>query len=138
MFATSAAAQSETQVVLHGNENGVSSTSKNYLMLLFASVSGISKIGTYSGSSGSVTVTCGFQPRFVLIKVTNTTEDWIVLDTVMGIAAGNDTRLRLNRDGAATTTADRIDLESDGFIINNTGDSGTNGSGNTYLYYAHA
>ena len=107
-------------------------------MLLFASVSGISKIGTYSGSSGSVTVTCGFQPRFILLKVTNTTEDWIVFDTVMGIASGNDTRLRLNRDGAAVSTSDWVDLTSDGFIVNNVGSSGTNTNGNTYLYYVHA
>ena len=138
VFHTSAAAQTATQVRLHGNENGVSSTSSNYLMLLFASVSGISKIGTYSGDSGSVTVTCGFQPRFILLKVTNTTEDWIVFDTVMGIASGNDTRLRLNRDGAAVSTSDWVDLTSDGFIVNNTGSSGTNTDGNTYLYYAHA
>ena len=138
MFATSAAAQSATQVVLHGNENGVSSTSRNYMMLLFASVSGISKISTYSGSSGSVTVTCGFQPRFILIKITNAVEDWIVFDTVRGIVAGNDARLRLNRDGAEVSTTDWVDLTSDGFTVNNTGDSGTNTNGNTYLYYAHA
>ena len=138
VFADSAAAQSKTRVVLHGNENGVSSVSANYLMLLFASVSGISKIGTYAGSSGAVTVTCGFQPRFILLKVTNTTEDWIVFDTVMGIASGNDTRLRLNRDGAAVSTSDWVDLDSDGFTVNNVGSSGTNTNGNTYLFYAHA
>ena len=83
-------------------------------------------------------MTCGFQPRFILLKVTNTTEDWIVFDTVMGIASGNDTRLRLNRDGAAVSTSDWVDLTSDGFIVNNVGSSGTNTDGNTYLYYAHA
>ena len=115
------------------NENG-----SHFLAILFASVSGISKCGSYSGSSGSVTVTCGFQPRLIIIKRINATEDWLIFDTVRGIASGNDARLRINRDGAEVSSSDWVDLDSDGFTVNEPGDSSINGSGNSFIYFAHA
>ena len=137
MFATSAASQSSTQVVLHGNENGVSSTSRNYMMVLFASVSGVSKISTYTGSGNTQEITVGFQPRFLIVKRTDDTGYWLVLDTVRGWSNGsNDKHLRLNTNEA------QGDYEwghptSTGFVFDTTV-APANASGGTYLYYAHA
>ena len=121
-----------------GGNNMINENGSHFLAILFASVSGVSKCGSYSGDSGSVTVTCGFQPRLIIIKVINTTEDWLIFDTVRGINSGNDYRLRINRDSEEISSSDWIDLTSDGFVANNTGSQSIGGTGNSFIYYAHA
>ena len=81
-----------------GGNNMINENGSHFLAILFASVSGVSKCGSYSGDSGSVTVTCGFQPRLIIIKVINTTEDWLIFARVRGINTGYDYRFRINRD----------------------------------------
>ena len=41
---------------------------ENYVAYLFASLSGVSKIGTYTGNGSSVTVTTNFQPTLLIHK----------------------------------------------------------------------
>ena len=110
-----------------------------YIAMLFASVSGVSSVGSYSGnnSSSGPTVTTGFSPRFILIKRANGVDNWFVFDTVRGISnSGNDARLKLDESGAQTTSADWLSISSTGFTLN-TSDTGVNASSN-YIYYAHA
>ena len=73
------------------NEDG-----SDLIAMLFASVDGISKVGYYDGSSSSLTITTGFQPRFVIIKKSSDSDPWIVLDTTRGWASGNDNYLKLD------------------------------------------
>ena len=124
-----------------GTSSGVNTSGNSYINLLFSSVSGISKVGSYTGSSSALTITTGFQPRFVIIKNirnqgNNWTTGWFTFDTTRGWAAGNnDKRMRLN-DNAAQTTEDWTNPISTGFTI----DSGNhlNNNGEEYIYYAHA
>ena len=119
----------------------VNADASNYAALLFSSVTGISKVGSYTGSSSAQTITTGFQPRFVIFKnATNTgnkwTTGWFTFDNMRGWADGNnDKRMRLN-DTAAQSTEDWTDPISTGFTI----DSGNqlNNDGERYIYYAHA
>ena len=114
-----------------------------YIAMLFASVDGISKVGSYTGSSSELTITTGFSPRFVIIKNrTNTgnnwTTGWFTFDTTRGWAAGNnDKRMRLN-DTAAQTTEDWTNPISTGFTINANSGNQLNNNGEGYVYYAHA
>jgi len=106
-------------------------------MILFSSVSGISKVGSFSGSNSSQTISTGFAPRFVIIRRVDSTENWFVFDTVRGWAAGNDQRLRLNRDSAQNNGTDYGAPTSTGFsLTGNVG--GTNTSGGEYIYYCHS
>ena len=73
-----------------GSDNAVNNNA-SYHGQLFASLSGISKVGSYevNANGDSVTVDCGFSagPRFLLIKdYTNNSTDWMLFDTVRGIA----------------------------------------------------
>ena len=122
---------------LNSQSNGSGS---NYIAYLFASVNGISKIGTYSGSSSAVTVDCGFSsgPRFIMIKATNRSEPWYVFDSARGIVSGNDPHLQLNTTSTENTGDDVIDPTSSGFTVNTGYGSGFNESGNTYLFFAIA
>ena len=92
---------------------------KNHIAYLFATLPGISKVGSYDGSSSDINIDCGFTngARFVLIKRTDAIGDWCVFDTTRGIVSGNDPKLTLNGSGAQDTGNDLIDPLSSGFTI---------------------
>ena len=108
-----------------------------YIAFLFASVNGISKVGYYTGSDSSQTITTGFQPRFAIIRRINTTQDWVVLDTLRGWASGNDTRLELNQTAAQNNNTDFGAPISTGFTLEGA-TAKCNASGGEFIYYAHA
>jgi hypothetical protein len=112
-------------------------TNNTYVAYLFASVAGVSKVGTYAGNGSSQTINCGFTAgaRFVLIKRTDASGDWVVLDTARGIVSGNDPFLQLNRTDAEVTGEDIVDPANSGFIVNSTTEN-INASGGTYIYLA--
>ena len=79
-----------------GTDGAVNWTSRYYIGQFWASLPGVSKVGSYdvNNNSDSVTVDCGFTagPRFILIKrcelngVGNGSGgDWLLFDTVRGI-----------------------------------------------------
>ena len=121
-----------------GNDSATNATNRPYIAYLFATLAGISKVGTFvSGGSGvTVNVDCGFSngARFVLIKAL-TTDSWYFWDTVRGIVSGNDSRLSLESTNAAVTNQDNIDPYSAGFSMNGTL---IGNSGNTFIFYAIA
>ena len=109
---------------------------ENYLALLFASVDGISKVGSYTGSSSAQTITTGFQPRFLIIKRRNSSQNWLVFDTARGWGSGNDKSLKLNTSDTQGTW-DAGAPTSTGFTLVGGIDT-TNNSAGEYIYYAHA
>jgi len=120
-----------------GTSSKTNSSSQEYIAMLFSSVTGISKVGSYSGSGSTVTVTTGFQPRFVIIRNTAGSRNWCVFDTLRGWAAGNDEELNLNKSDAQGGNNDRGAPTSTGFTVES-GNDDTNNSGFHYIYYAHA
>ena len=115
----------------------VNDSNTNYVAWLFRSVTGISKVGTYSGSASGQTITLGFQPRFIIIRNTAGSRNWVMFDTLRGWGAGNDEELSLNKPDAQGGNNDRGEPTATGFTVG-TGNDDTNGSGFTYIYYAHA
>ena len=105
----------------------------NHVMMLFASVDGISKVGSYSGSGSTGNAqNIGFQPRFLMIKRTNTTGDWMQFNSVGGF--GNYMQLNTTQQQYSQTY---VSVSSTGFsLVSDYGD--TNESGSDYIYYAHA
>ena len=125
-----------------GNYAAVNTNNSTYIAYLFASLDGISKVGSYTGNGTSQTIDCGFTSgaRFVLCKRTDATGDWLLFDTARGINAGNDPVLRLNLDNAGNPgNYDLIDPHSSGFTLVD-GDAGysANISGGNYIFYAIA
>jgi hypothetical protein len=113
----------------------------NYIAMLFASVAGISKVGSYTGSSYDVTINLGFTPRFLMVKAYNTSsgnQRWTVFDSLRGMGVGsNDKRMYLD-DSQAQQTGDYITSVSSTGITMKTNYSYTNSNGYQYIYYAHA
>jgi hypothetical protein len=110
----------------------------NAVAYLFATVAGVSKVGSYTGTGSNVDVDCGFSAgaRFVLIKRTDDTGNWFVYDSVRGIVAGADPYLLLNSTAAEASSNDDIDPLSSGFSIPS--GSNVNASGGTYIFLAIA
>jgi hypothetical protein len=111
-----------------------------YVAYLFATLAGVSKVGSYTGTGTTLQIDCGFTAgaRFVLIKRTNSTGDWYVWDTARGIVSGNDPYLLLNTTDAEVTTTDYIDTYSAGFEISSTAPAAINASGGTFIFLAIA
>ena len=110
-----------------------------YLVFLFSSVNGISKVGHYSGYNGNQTITLGFQPRLFICKSSagGGGNSWAVYDSTRGISGTNTSVAYLNEQST----------ESQGFFINDVSSTGitlrggisdTNLVGVNYIYYAHA
>ena len=111
----------------------------NYIAMLFASVDGISKVGSYtgSGSSNTQTISTGFAPRFVIIKdYTANSNPWYVMDTTRGWASGNDKQLMLDSTQSELTN-DWGAPTSTGFTVTGNGIN-LNTANQKYIYYAHA
>ena len=123
-----------------GKNSDVNTSTATYIAYLFATLAGISKVGTYTGNGTNKTIDCGFSggARFVLIKRTDSTGDWFLWDTVRGIVAGNDSHISLNTTVAEVTTDDSIDPDSSGFIVNEVAATNINVSAATYVYLAIA
>ena len=115
-------------------------SSVKYLGLCFASLAGISKVGSYTGTGNNINVDCGFTAgaRFVLIKRIDSSGDWYVFDSVRGIVSGNDPHLFLNRTYAEVTNTDYIDPLNAGFTVTSSAPAALNASGGTYMFLAIA
>ena len=131
---------SDTQVTLGTNSLQNSFSGDTFVAYLFASLAGISKVGSYTGNGTSQTINCGFSSgaRFILIKRADSTGDWYVWDTARGIVTGNDPHLSLNTTAAEVTTDDSIDPDSSGFIVNQVAATNINVSSAEYIFYAVA
>ena len=117
-----------------GDIANVNENNATIIAYLFATLAGVSKVGSVTHSGSSTDVDCGFSAgaRFVMLKRTDATGDWYFWDSVRGIVAGNDPYLLLNDDAAQVTNTDLIDPLASGFQIS--GDF-TDGD---YIFYAIA
>jgi hypothetical protein len=111
-----------------------------YIAYLFATLAGVSKVGSYTGTGADLNVDCGFSAgaRFILIKRTDSTGDWYVYDSARGIVAGNDPYLLLNSSAAEVTSTDYIDPLSSGFTVTSSAPAALNASGGTYIFLSIA
>jgi len=125
-----------------GTWNTTNGSGDGMIAYLFASLDGVSKVGSYTGdgtSDGSKVIDCGFSAgaRFVLIKRTDNTGNWNLFDTERGITVGFDPQLRLNTTDAEDTTIDVLAPSSSGFALTNAS-SNYNALNSTYIFYAIA
>ena len=93
--------------VAPSNSNN-NSTGNEVFAYCFASISGFSKIGTYTGTGGSNrSITgLGFQPAWVMIKATSISSDWSLFDSSRGS----------NKTLAAQANAAEVTDDSNGYL----------------------
>tara|TARA_A100001201_G_scaffold80403_1_gene71804 strand:- start:314 stop:2248 length:1935 start_codon:yes stop_codon:yes gene_type:complete len=122
------------------NSGGANTSGGNFVAYFFASLDGISKVGTYSGTGYDVNVDCGFTAgaRLVVIKRTDSSGAWYVWDTARGIVSGNDPYFQFDSNNASVTNTDYIDPLNAGFTVTSSAPAALNTSGGTYLFLAIA
>jgi len=113
-------------ITLSGQGWNVNNNGSNYIAYLFATLAGISKVGSVV-HSGTTNVDCGFSAgaRFVLVRRTDASGGWYVWDTARGIVSGNDPYLLLNSSAAQVTNTDYIDPLASGFTLTSSFTAGT-------------
>ena len=129
-----------SSIIQVGTNGRVGTSSQTYVAYLFATLAGVSKVGTYSGTGSDVNVDCGFTSgaRFVLAKRTDSTGSWYIWDSTNGIVSGNDPYLLLENTAAQVTNTDYIDPLSSGFTITSNAGNDLNQSSGTYVFLAIA
>ena len=107
----------------------------------FAEKKGYSKFGSYTGNGNAdgTFVYTGFLPAWVMIKRTDTTSDWNIMDNKRAVSFNPNTKeLYSNSSQSEATGGQTIrDYLSNGFKLRGTS-GGTNASGGTYIYMAFA
>jgi hypothetical protein len=123
-----------------GTNDDVNGNTATFVTYLFATLAGVSKVGSYTGTGTTKQIDCGFTggARFVLIKRTDSTGDWYVWDTARGIVSGDDPYLLLNSSAAEVTNTDYVDTYSAGFELSSTAPAGLNANGGTFIFFAVA
>ena len=111
-----------------------------YINYLFASVPGVSKVGSYQGNDGTQAIDCGFSngAQFVILKNITGIGDWVVVDSQRGITSGTDPFLEFNVT-VQEQSDDCVSANSLGFnVIQSVSNTNINATGNTYIFYAIA
>jgi hypothetical protein len=119
----------------------VNYAANTYVAYLFATLAGVSKVGSYTGTGALQTVNCGFTTgaRFVLIhRIDSGSNNWFTFDSAQGITSGNDPYVALNSYAAQVTGTNYVDTTSVGFQVTAAEPSGLNASGGTYIFLAIA
>ena len=127
-------------VVSVGGDQTVNESSDSMVMYCFHSVEGYSKFGTYKGngnSDGSYIYT-GFTPNFIMVKRTDSADNFAIYDGARDTFNVRDSYLLADAGQAETTYSTAIvDFLSNGFKWRGAVNFGNNSSG-TYVYMAFA
>ena len=121
-----------------GDDGGMNDNGSTYVAYLWSEKQGYSKFGSYTGNGNAdgTFVYTGFKPAFVMVKRTDSTANWQILDNKRNTYNPWNTALFPD-----TTDPDTTDYSTDhlsnGFKLKVTTTS-RNGSGATYIYMAFA
>ena len=130
-----------SSVISYSGGAEVNRSGGTYINYVFAEVEGYSKFGSYTGngSTDGPFVYCGFRPAWVLVKRTDRTGSWYILDVDRSPFNVTDDNLIANspnsEDVDQSLTA--IDITSNGFKIRNSFGN-FNASGGSYIFMAFA
>ena len=116
---------------------GFGNNTGNLVAYCWTPIAGFSAFGSYTGngSTSGPFVYLGFQPKFILFKRTDTTDNWVIEDTTRNPYNTVQNSLYPNLSNIEDTGARLVNVLSNGFNLSGTA---TNASGGTYIYAAFA
>ena len=124
-----------------GNNSRANASGQTIIAYCFAEKQGYSKFGSYTGngSTDGTFVYTGFKPACVIMKCSSSgATPWLIWDNKRPGYNVTNLRLRPNTaDAEDTSTADPIDLLSNGFKCRGSNDD-SNKAGSSYIYMAFA
>jgi hypothetical protein len=121
-----------------GSQSDINGNGATYVAYLFSEVAGFSRFGSYTGngSADGPFVFTGFLPRWVMIKRSDSTSAWLIIDTSRQSYNVQGPYLTANTSDAETTGTTVLDVLSNGFKSRSSSTLNTNGG--TYIYAAFA
>jgi hypothetical protein len=122
------------------SSNEYNASGQTYIAYAFTDVKGFSKMGSYTGngSADGTFAYTGFKPAFVIMKRSDSADNWLMKDSVRDSYNLANKRLFPNQSAAEDTSVNgSIDILSNGFKQRGS-DTLTNASGGTYIYMAFA
>jgi hypothetical protein len=121
-----------------GNDSATNTTGSTYVAYCWAAIAGFSSFGSFTGNSNAdgPFVYLGFRPKYVTLRRTDDTGNWLVFDAARDPYNTVVNFLRTNASDAESTGVDvALDFLSNGFKIRQT--SGNINAGNiVYMAFA--
>ena len=120
-----------------GTDGTYNGNGNNYIIYLFGN-SSVTKCSSYTGNGNAdgTFVYTGFKPAFVLVKRTDSANDWCLYDNKRDTYNVVQDKLQPNQTSAESDDTS-MDFVSNGFKLRETGGN-FNASGGTYIYMAFA
>ena len=108
---------------------------------VFAEVEGYSRFGSYTGNGNAdgAFVFTGFRPAWVMVKRTDSANNWVINDTTRSTSneiTGGSSTLYADSNGQESNFDTNVDFLSNGFKARTTG--GHRNASGTYIYMAFA
>ena len=132
-----------TVFTVDSGANNANANGEDIVAYCFRSIQGYSKIGSYTGNGNAdgPFIYTGFKPAWVMIKLTSSTENWIMMDNKRDTFNNAYRTLLANANSAEDTSNDArysLDFVSNGFKVRSNAHATSNGNGSTYIYMAFA
>jgi len=126
-----------TNITLSDDWVDTNGDARNYIMYAFTPIQGYSKFGSYTGNGNvdGTFVHTGFSPAWVIVKRTDSGNNWHMHDNKRVPHNSNNKTLYANLTNTEGT--EDFDMLSNGFKLRESG-GGYNASGGTYIYMAFA
>lgn len=129
-----------TSVFSVGSSNMVNNSGNVHIAYCFAEKNGFSKMGYYKGNGnveGSY-IYCGFRPKWIMVKKSDTSEEWFVKQSGLdGYGVGSEKTRTIKYSTTSLSTNCTFQFLATGFRPITTDGKG-NGNGNIYWYMAFA
>jgi len=121
-----------------GTNSNVNTNNAGYISYIFSERQSYSKFGSYigNGNADGTFVYTGFKPAWVMVKRTDSANDWCLYDNKRDTDNVVQDKLQPNQASAESDDTS-MDFVSNGFKFRETGGN-FNASGGTYIYMAFA
>ena len=124
-----------SSIINLGSSIGTNESTSTFIAYCWAEIEGFSKFGSYTGngSADGPFVYTGGKPAFLMIKRTDTADDWIIVDSSRSPVNGSNFFLYPNLSLGDAPTNIGFDFLSNGFKLRGS-ISNRNASGGTYIF----
>jgi hypothetical protein len=122
-----------------GTGNATNKSSDNLIAYCFAEKQGYSKFGSYTGNGNAdgPFIYTGFRPAWIMIKRTDSSQDWRMFDAVRDPFNSLEKQLKANANTTESAGTDFLNFVSNGFkVLVST--ASINSDGGFYVYMAFA
>ncbi len=129
-----------TTVFSIGTSSVPNASGEDYIAYCFADKTGYSRFGSYTGNGNAdgTFIYTGFKPAFIMVKRTDSTNNWHIYDNKRPNSFNEITHVLLANDNVAdqsSTSDDDADFVSNGVKMR-CSNNGSNGSSASYIYMA--